>query len=165
MKPGRALGIGFGLLGTFVLVLGSIPATRARVDRVLVLTAVVYAGFVARKQLGVGSRPEATAPDRDPWDATPADEQDVRLARLDASLSRGAESGEQFWRVTRPALRRLVTERLRLTAGIDVTADPDGARRQMGEDLWLMFSAPAGHVGPPPGRERLRALLEQLERL
>src|SRR3712207_8634441 len=31
---------------------------------------------------------------------------------------------------SRPALQRLVTERLRLSKGIDVTADPAGARRQ-----------------------------------
>lgn len=165
MRAGRIGGTALGLLGTFALVLGSIPATRSRLDRILVLTVVLYAAFVARRHLGVGRRPEPEGPSLAPSDPTPAEEQDVRLARLDASLERAATSGEQFWRVTRPALRRLTAERLRLRHGIDVTADPVGARRQMGEDLWLMFSVPADHAGPPPGRERLRELVEHLERL
>ena len=165
MRAGRLGGSALGVLGTFALVLASIPATRSRLDRVLVLTVVLYAAFVARRRLGVGDRPEPPAPGSGRHDPTPAEEQDVRLARLDASLERAAESGEQFWRVTRPALRRLVTERLRLRQGIDVTADPVGARRQMGEELWQMFSVPADHAGPAPGRERLRALVDRLERL
>lgn len=164
MRAGRVVGVLAGLVGTFVLVLGSIPATRSRVDRLLVLTLVVYAGFVARRLLGVGVRPEAAPPARRD-EPTPAEEENVRLARLDASLSRAAESGEQFWRVTRPALRALATERLRLRSGIDVTADPEGARRQMGDELWVMFSAPADHAGPAPGPERLRLLVDSLERL
>ena len=165
MRWSRYAGVALGLLGTFTLVLAMTPTTRARLDRVLVLTLVVHAAFVARRELGVGTRPEPPAPSGGPSDLVPAEEQDVRLARLDASLERAAESGEQFWRVTRPALRRLATERLRLRHGIDVTADPAGARRQMGEELWEMFSAPADHAGPPPGRERLRVLVERLEGL
>lgn len=164
MRPGRAAGIVVGLLGTFVLVVGSIPATRSRVDRLLVLTVVLYAGFVARRGLGVGVRPQADPQPRR-GDSGPADEQDVRIARLDASLARGAQSGEHFWRVTRPALRRLTTERLRVGSGIDVTADPVGARRQMGDELWEMFSTPAEHAGPAPGPEGLQRLVERLERL
>ena len=165
MRPGRVVAVAVGLLGTFVLVMGSIPATRARVDRLLVLTLVLYAGVTVRRRFGVGERPEPTPPAYDPYDSSPAEEQDVRLARLDASLARAAESGEQFWRVTRPALRHLVTERVRLRAGIDVTADPAGARRVMGEELWEMFATPPEHAGPVPGRDRLRVLVERLERL
>lgn len=164
MRPGRVVGIVVGLFGTFVLVLGSIPATRSRMDRLLVLTVVLYAGFAARRGLGVGVRPRAV-PEPRSGDSGPADEQDVRLARLDASLARGADTAEHFWRVTRPALQRLTTERLRLGSGIDVTADPVGARRQMGEELWAMFSTPAEHAGPAPGPERLQRLVERLESL
>lgn len=164
MRLGRVVGVVAGLFGTFVLVLGSIPATRSRSDRLLVLTLVVYAGFLARRMLGVGVRPEADPP-LHAGEPSAAEEENVRLARLDASLARAAESGEQFWRVTRPALRALATERLRLRSGIDVTADPEGARRQMGDELWVMFSTPADHAGPAPGPERLRLLVDALERL
>jgi hypothetical protein len=164
MRAGRVVGVVAGLFGTFVLVLGSIPATRSRVDRLLVLTVVLYAGFAARRMLGVGVRPSPVPPPAGGV-SDPPDEQDVHLARLDASLARAAGSGEQFWRVTRPALRRLTAERLKLGSGIDVTADPVGARRQMGEELWAMFSMPADHAGPAPGPEGLQRLVEHLERL
>lgn len=164
MRIGRAAAIAGGLLGTFVVVLGSIPATRARTDRLVVLTVVLYLGFVARRRLGVGVRPEV---DRDPPHDPlgPPDEPDVRLARLDAALALAAGSGEHYARVTRPALRHLVADRLRMRTGIDVTADPAGARRVMGEELWLLFATPPEHVGPAPGPLGLRDLVERAERL
>ena len=165
MTARRGFAIAFGLAATFVLVLMSVPTSRARPDRLAVLAAVLFVGFAVRRRLGVGARPVAEAPPGSGYDAPPAEEQDVRLARLDASLTRAAESGEQFWRATRPMLRRLATERLRVRTGIDVTADPAGARRQMGEELWLMFSTPEDHLGPPPGPDGLRVLVERLERL
>ena len=164
MRIGRLAAIIAGLLGTFVLVLGSIPATRSRVDRLVVLTVVLYLGFVARRDVGIGERAEVergpgyTAP-------TPPDEPDVRLARLDASLAQCAESGEHFARVTRPALRRLVAERLRVRTGIDVTADPTGARRVMGEELWQLFEPVPVHAWTTPGPLGLRDLVERVERL
>lgn len=164
MTPGRLVGIAAGLLVTFALVFGSIPATRSRLDRLLVLTLVLYLGVRARRRLGVGVRPRIERwPSR--ADLGPPDEPDVRLARLDSSLALAAGSGEHFARVTRPALRRLAAERLRLRAGIDVTADPTGARRVMGEDLWQLFATPPEVVGPAPGPLGLRDLVERLERL
>lgn len=165
MRIGRALGIAGSLLGTFFLVLVAVPVTRARADRIVVLTVVVYAAFAVRRRLGVGVRPQSLAAQPRPYDPEQSDEQDVRLARLDASLRRAAESGEQFARVTVPALRRLATERLSRRHGIDVTTDPRAARQQMGEELWQMFETPAGAAGPAPGRERLQRLVEALERL
>lgn len=165
MRPGRVAGLAAGLLLAFFVVTVAVPPDRVRIDRLLVLTVVVFAAFTARRRFGTGTRPEPEAPAFGSGESTAAQEQDVMLARMDASLAQAAESPQQFWRVTRPAVRRLATERLRLRRGIDVTADPDGARRQMGEELWEMFATPPGHVGPAPGRDRLRALVERLERL
>jgi hypothetical protein len=164
LRPRQVRGLVVGLVVATFLVSGSLPATRRRPDRVLLLVLVAYACFEARKRLGTGSRPVATAPRGAEYDAGP-EEQDVRLARLDASFERAAESGEQFARVTRPMLRRLVADRLRARTGIDVDADPAGARRQMGEELWEMFSTDPAAVGPAPGPERLRALVAAVERL
>jgi hypothetical protein len=163
----RIVGTALGFLLTFVLVFAFVPPDRARVDRVVLLAGVVYVYLAVRRRLGVGSRPEARAPRApDPFgELSPAAEQDVRLARLDASLVRATESSEQFTRVTRPMLRRLTTERLLMRSGIDVTADPAGARRLMGEELWEIFSAPADQLVPAPAPERLRGLVERLERL
>jgi hypothetical protein len=157
-------GIVVGLLVTLFLVGSALPATRSRPDRVAVLAAAAYAGWLVRKRLGVGTRPVAVPPRGSDLDSMP-EEQDVRLARLDASLARAAESGEQFARVTRPMLRRLAAQRLRARTGIDVTADPAGARREMGEELWAMFSADPCEVGPPPDPRKLRDLVQAVERL
>jgi hypothetical protein len=164
IRPRQLRGLVIGVTVSTLLVAGSLPATRRRPDRVLLLVLAAYACFEVRKRLGVGSRPVARAPRREELEGGP-DEQDVRLARLDASFARAAESGEQFARVTRPMLRRLVADRLRATTGIDVDADPAGARRQMGEELWEMFSADPAAIGPAPGPERLRALVAAVERL
>jgi hypothetical protein len=163
----RVAGTVLGLAGTFVLVYGFLPQSYARVDRVVVLAGVVYVYAAVRRRLGVGARPEATAPHAPDYHGglSPADEQDTRLARLDASLVRATESAEQYTRVTRPMLRRLTAERLLTRSGIDVTADPAGARRLMGEELWEIFSAPADLVVAAPAPERLRGLVARLERL
>jgi hypothetical protein len=155
-----------GAVATLVLVVMFVPPSRSRIDRIVVVGLAVYAGFLVRSEFGVGVRPEAVAPPPPSYgELSPADEQDVRLARLDASLVRATESGEQFAKVTAPMLRRLVTERLRAKQGIDVTADPAGARRLMGEELWQIFAAPPEQHGPVPPPERLRHLVDRLERL
>jgi hypothetical protein len=161
----RAVGRLLGALATLVLVVMFVPPSRARADRIVVVGLAVYAAFLVRAAFGVGHRPEAVAPPAPSYgELSPAEEQDVRLARLDASLVRATESGEQFANVTVPLLRRLATERLRAKQGIDVTADPAGARRLMGEELWQIFAAPPEH-GPPVAPERLRVLVDRLERL
>jgi hypothetical protein len=167
VTPRRVAGTTFGLLGAFLLVYVAVPPSRARLDRVVVLAGVVYVFSAVRRRLGVGARPEARAPRAPDYygELSPADEQDVRLARLDASLVRATESDEQFSRVTRPMLRRLATERLLTRTGIDVTADPSGARRLMGEELWEIFSAPADLLVAAPAPARLRDLVDRLERL
>jgi hypothetical protein len=162
----KAAGRVLGALATVVLVVMFMPPSRLRVDRIVVVGLAVYAGFLVRSGFGVGVRPEAVAPPAPSYgELSPADEQDVRLARLDASLVRATESGEQFAKVTVPLLRRLAIERLRAKQGIDVTADPAGARRLMGEELWQIFAAPPEQHAPPPAPERLRHLVDRLERL
>ena len=160
-----AAGVVAGLAGTFVLVLVTVPVGRNGLGRLAVLTAVVYAGWRVRGYVGVGVRPEPAAQRRRDDSFGMAHEQDQRLAQVDASLARAADNAEQFDRVTRPMLRRLVKERLRQRSGIDVTTDPLAARRQMGEELWAMFSTPADGAGEAPGPERLARLVGALERL
>jgi hypothetical protein len=164
MRPKQVRGLVVGGLAVLVLVFAAVPPDRARPDKVVLLAAAVFACWSVRRRLGVGSRPVARPPRGSDFDALP-EEQDVRLARLDASLARAAESGEQFARVTRPMLRRLAAERLRARTGIDVTADPAGARRLMGEELWAMFSTDPGEVGPPPDPRTMRDLVQAVERL
>ncbi|HEU0129642.1 MAG TPA: hypothetical protein VFQ85_01460 [Mycobacteriales bacterium] len=162
----RAVGPLAGALALFALGLVLVPPDRLRVDRVAALAVAAYAFARARRLLGAGARPRAVAPGRaGDHELAPPEEQDVRLARLDASLARATESPEQFAHATRPMLRRLATERLLTRHGVDVTADPAGARRLMGEELWEIYSTPADRRGAPPDAARLRLLVERLERL
>lgn len=166
MRRSRPLWLLLGAVGTFFAVVAVVPPERARNDRVLVVCIAVYACLLVRAALGVGERPEAVAPQRHQTaDLGPVDEQDVRLARLDASLERATENAEQFALSTRPMLRRLATERLRTKHGIDAAADPARARRLMGEELWEIFATPPDAVGPPPAPERLHHLVGLVERL
>jgi threonine dehydrogenase-like Zn-dependent dehydrogenase len=163
----RIAGYAAGGVAAFVLAMLSVPPPRGGFTRVLVVGLGAYGCLLARLAFGFGSRPEAAVARRAVvGDPSAADEQDVRLARLDATLVRASESAEQWARATRPMLRRLATERLRASAGIDVTADPAGARRLMGEELWEIFATTtAGDAGPPPDPERLRRLVAAVERL
>ena len=160
----RGLWWAVSLFAAFLFVGSLIPATRGRQDRVAVLTAVLATCVVARHRFGVGARSEPRAALFEP-DTSQANEQDVRLARLDASVARAAESGEHYARAFVPLLRRLVTQRLADRSGIDVTADPAGARRLMGEELWEIFSTAVDERAPAPSPQRLHALVERLERL
>ena len=152
------------LFALFLFVGAFIPAARGRQDRVAVLTLALAACGWVRYRQGTGARPEPPEPYA-PDDPGIADEQDVRLARLDASVAHSAESADHYARAFVPMLRRLATQRLADRAGIDVTADPTGARRLMGEELWEIFSTGAGGGAQPPRPERLRALVERVERL
>jgi hypothetical protein len=155
-----------GAVVTFFVLASVVPPGRARTDRILLLSAAVYAGLLVRARFGVGDRPEAVAPQAvASAELPPAHEQDVRLARLDASLVRATENADQYARVTRPMLRRLATERLRTKHGIDAAADPVRARRLMGEELWEIFATPPEAVGPPPAPDRLHLLVARVERL
>jgi hypothetical protein len=163
---GRLVGVTVGAFAALVLTTAVIPPARGGLPRILVIGLAAYGCLLARLGLGAGERPEAVPPPAPVYgELSSADEQDVRLARLDASLRRGTESPEHWARTTRPLLRRLATERLRTRAGIDVTADPAGARRLMGEELWEIFATRPEDAGPAPAPERLALLVGRLERL
>lgn len=166
MRPAQIRGLAIGLVVSFALLWVAIPATAIRPENLVLLATVAYVCWQVRRRLGVGARPAPPAPPPvASLDDSAGAEQDVRLARLDAAVSRAAESGEQFAHATRPYLRQLAAQRLHDRTGIDVTANPQGARRQMGEELWQMFSADPDEVGPPPAPERLQSLVAALERL
>lgn len=148
----------------FFMVGSVIPASRGRQDRIAVLTAVLAVCAYARYLMGLGRRPEPETVWGEP-DPGIADEQDVRLARLDASVARAAESAEHYANAFVPLVRRLARERLATRRGIDVDADPAGARRALGEELWEIFATRADGRGQAPDPARLRVLVERLERL
>ncbi len=164
MRASRWFWWGAALFAAFLGVATIVPASRGRQDRVAVLTAVLVVCVLVRRVVGVGDRPEpeAAAPAAD---LGIADEQDVRIARLDTSVARAADSGEHYANAFVPMLRRLARQRLADRRGIDVDADPAGARRLMGEELWQIFATSSDPNAAAPEPARLRALVERLERL
>lgn len=164
MTVRRGLWWGIALFAAFLGVATVVPASRGRQDRVAVLTAVVVVCVLVRRFIGVGERPE---PETVPGaaDLGIADEQDVRLARLDTSVARAADSAEHYANAFVPMLRRLAKERLADRRGIDLDADPAGARRLLGEELWQIFATRPDPHGRAPEPARLRVLVERLERL
>jgi len=152
------------LFVAFLFVGALMPESRARQDRVAVLTCVLAICAYSRRRLGLGERPEPQVAYGDA-DLGIVDEQDVRIARLDTSVARAADSAEHYARSFVPMLRRLATQRLADRAGIDVTADPAGARRLMGEELWEIYSTAVDERGPAPDPRRLRDLVARLEAL
>ena len=161
----RNTGFGLGLLAVFVLVMGFVPQSRGGPVRVVLLTLVLYGGILVRMSFGAPDRPEAEPVAGYRTDSGAADEQDVRLARLDSALRRTVEAGDHYARVTRPMLRTLAAERLRNNTGVDPDTDPAAARRLLGEELWEIFATAPDEQAPPPDRHRLAALVERMERL
>jgi hypothetical protein len=161
----RTTGLALGLLAVFVLVLGFVPPNRASRERIALLTLVVYGCVLVRVRFGMPQRPEPEPATGGRRDSGVADEQDVRLARLDTALRRAVEEPDQYARVTRPMLRSLAAERLRNASGVDPDTDPQTARRLLGEELWQIFATAQDDHAPPPGRQQLAALVAGIERL
>lgn len=69
---------------------------------------------------------------------------------------------DAFARVVLPPLRDLTDERLRQRHGITRAADPDRARKLLGERLWTLLE---GGAGPPPTAGECAAIVRQLEKL
>ena len=161
----RSTGVALGLLATLLLVTGFVPPSRAGRERILLVTGVVYGCFLVRVRFGMPDRPVAEPDPVYRLDDGIADEQDVRLARLDASLRRATESGEHYARVGSPLLRALADERLRDRTGVDPDNDPATARRLLGEELWQIFATPPDEHAPPPAREEVALLVARVEAL
>lgn len=105
--------------------------------------------------------PPAVAPDR-PERAVP-DDGLVELTALEHRLSWGSVDADRFRERVRPLLVDLAVARLRSRHGLDPAAQPEEARRILGESLWQMVTGP-----PPsrsPSRPELTRLVEALERI
>lgn len=155
-----------GYLAVLVVVYLAVPPERARPDRVLLVSLLVFAMWRLRRSVGRVARPW---PDWQPPapDLGPPDELDTRLARLEAALRYATDSRGQYERSVRPMLADLVAERLRGRHGVDLASDPRRARTILGEELWHLVSAAADReapgAGPPPAE--LDRLLSQVEAL
>jgi hypothetical protein len=105
--------------------------------------------------------PPAAPPERS--DRPAPDDGLVELTALEHRLSWGSVDADRFRERVRPLLVDLSVARLRSRHGVDPAAQPEEARRILGESLWEMVTGP-----PPtrsPSRPELARLVEALERI
>lgn len=141
------------------------PPQRSTPLRVLAVGSFVFAaGWLAlRVVVGVRVVPVLRSV---PLDLPPPSARQVRLARLETSLTYAADSAEQFDRTVRPLLCELATDRLRRRHGIDIERSPAAARAIIGEELWQLFEVDQARPrGPGPEPARLAALVAAVERV
>lgn len=75
-------------------------------------------------------------------------------------LSAGQESPDKFQHTAQERLAVLVTERLRQLHGVELSAEPDLARRLLGDDLYDLVTVPMGAV---PAEAELARLITRIE--
>ena len=170
MTGGRGRGVvavareaGLLLLGTaaaagglWVLFLAA--SYRARAD--LCVVGGLAAAACWRLAAGVSPPPQAVP---DTPDRPPAEDGLIELTGLEHRLSWGSVDADRFRQRVRPMLVDLTVERLRSKHGVDPVAQPEDARRILGESLWQMVTGP-----PPsrsPSRPELSRLVEAMERI
>ena len=154
----------------WLLVCGAVwvatPPQRSTPLRVIAVGSFVYAaGWLAARTV-VGERTVAVVRSL-PVELPPPPARQVRLARLETSLTYAGDSAAQFHRTVRPLLCELTVERLRRLHGIDIEHSPAAARAIIGEELWQLFEVDqaARPDGPGPAPPQLAALVAAVERV
>ena len=142
------------------------PPQRSTPLRVLAVATFVFAGWQVAARTVVGDR-VAPVLRSVPIDLPPPGERQVRLARIETSLTYSHDSARQFDRTVRPLLCELTADRLRRNHGIDIEHSPAAARAIMGEELWQLFDdRPAARPeGPGPRPDQLAWLVAAVERV
>lgn len=145
-----------------------LPIDRARVDRAVVLAAVLLVCIRVLSALGSPQRPQP-APTETATAPGPPDQHVTRLARLEAALSYGGDSRGQYDRSLRPLLRQLVDDRLAMRYGVRLVEDPVRCRGLMDAELWTDVVSPppppTDPSAPGPTPARVARLLDAVERI
>jgi hypothetical protein len=125
---------------------------------------------VAAGAAALAGVPAAPVPHRRPRPGPPVANAPFRSYRqVSESLSWAAVSPRHYDLMTRPLLLSLLASRLADHHRVDLSADPDAARRLVGDDLWHWLD-PAREVarsGQPPGVDltTLTRIVDRLENL
>jgi hypothetical protein len=104
--------------------------------------------------------PPEPLPDRSPGE--PRDEGLLLLTSLETRLSWGGTDPDRFRNRVRPELVALADDLLRTRRGVDLRAEPDHARRILGEPLWQLITRTPTRS---PSRAELSRLVDALERI
>ena len=162
----------FPVFLTLVLVaaLVVLPGRAELVVRVyvLLLAAFVLAHLLARLRTTLPERttsPVDSALNRRPRPALRVPE----LERIEREVTLGQTTSFDLHFRLRPTLRRIAYELLRARRGIDLDANPEAARRALGDETWELVRAdrepPHDRFGPGIGLESLRHVVVSLEAL
>lgn len=154
-------GIGAAAL---VVAVGTLAFSSAGLVVSVSLVAVVAAAVALSRV------PAAPEPRRRPRPGPPVDNAPFRSYRQVAeALSWADVSPRHYDLVTRPVLVSLMASRLADRHRIDLAADPDAARRLVGDDVWhwLDPTREVARNGQPPGVDlaTLTRIVERLETL
>jgi hypothetical protein len=135
---------------------------------VLLLAAFVLAHLLARLRTTLLERstsPVDSALNQRPRPAARVPE----LERIEREVTLGQTTSFDLHFRLRPTLRRIAYELLRARRGIDLDANPEAARRALGDETWELVRAdrepPHDRFGPGIALESLRHVVVSLEAL
>ena len=162
----------FPVFLTLVLVvtLVALPGRSEVVVRIylLLLAAFVLANLLARLRASLPERtasPVDAALSRRPRPALRVPE----LERIEREVTLGQTTAFDLHFRLRPTLRRIAYELLRARRGIDLDADPEAARRALGDETWDLVRVdrepPHDRFAKGIGLESLRHVVVSLETL
>ncbi len=134
------------------------------------LLAAVSLVAVAAATAALSRVPAAPTPRQSPRPGPPVQNAPFRSYRQVAEAMSWAEvSPRHFDLGTRPVLVRLLATRLADHHGVDLAADPDAARRLVGDEVWhwLDPDREVDRRGQPPGLDltTLERIVDRLEQL
>jgi hypothetical protein len=152
---------------TAAIVVVAIGTSAFGVAGLLVSLSVVAVAAGAAALAGV---PAAPVPHRRPRPGPPVANAPFRAYRqVSEALSWAAVSPRHYDLMTRPMLLSLLASRLADHHRVDLTSDPEAARRLVGEDLWhwLDPGREVARSGQPPGVDlaTLTRIVDRLETL
>lgn len=154
----------------FVLAVAFLPGRR---DLALHVYGLVLAALALGWLVGVVRRAHPVA-DVSPFDLGLRRRSDVRepvaeLERLEREVSMASSTAFDLHFRLRPRVQRIARQLLASRRGVDLAAQPDVARRLLGEETWALVrpdrEPPAHRTGPGLEPARLDAVVTALERL
>jgi hypothetical protein len=157
---GRGLALGL-LVGIALALLDRVIGADQPV--VLALGAPAAVGMIVQLvRLGVVDvQPSARVTTPDPG----VSEYFVRLRQLERRLETAATDPDDYDWAIRPMLVQLAADRLLYRHGIRYQIQPVRAREIVGDELWEIMTQPLRQPSRPVSRQRLTALVEQIEQL
>ena len=169
----RAIRLGrfpFFLTLALIIALVFLPGRAELVVRVYMLLLAVFVLVQLLARLRSSLPKHSTSPVDAALNARPRPALRVpELERIEREVTLGQTTAFDLHFRLRPTLRRIASELLRARRGIDLDANPEAARRALGDATWELVredrEPPHDRFGPGIGLESLRHVVVSLEAL